>query len=307
MGLCHAVMSGIAPQCPIVDLSHLVRPLEVTSAAILLADAMPYVHESSVVLAVVDPNVGKDREVAIETESGRHLVGPDNGLLSLAWDAAGGIRSAVELTSTDVVRRPHAESFRAPDTLCPAAASLASGMPIEQLGTPLDPTTLAVVVMAEPEIEAGKITCEVIDFNRFGNVHLNVRSTDLDAAGLDAEPMLSIEAVSGSAAAKRGNTYADFAAGEYGVRHSGVKDRGFMDSIYFDDPLGLLIELASYRFEPPAGHTHADVLLEAHRLRIERDDYNIAAEHLADAIERLVARSQDSLSDDRSPRDPYRS
>ena len=80
-----------------------------------------------------------------------------------------------------------------------------------------------------------------------------------------------------------------------------------MDSIYFDDPLGLLIELASYRFEPPAGHTHADVLLEAHRLRIERDDYNIAEVHLADAIERLVTRSQDSLSDDRSPMDPYRS
>ena len=49
-----------------------------------------------------------------------------------------------------------------------------------------------------------------------------------------------------------------------------------MDSIYFEDPLGLLIELASYRFEPPAGFTHADVLLEAHRLRVERGDYNIA-------------------------------
>src|SRR6478672_6812365 len=94
---------------------------------------------------------------------------------------------------------------------------------------------------------------------------------------------------------------------ERGIRHSGVKDRGFMDSVYFEDPLGLLIELASYRFEPPAGSTHADVLLEAHRLRIERDDYNIAEAHLADAIERLVSRSQDSLSDDRSPRDPYRS
>ena len=79
VGLCHAVMSGIAPQCPIVDLSHLVRPLEVTSGAILLADAMPYIHESSVVLAVVDPNVGKDREVAIETESGRHFVGRTTG------------------------------------------------------------------------------------------------------------------------------------------------------------------------------------------------------------------------------------
>src|SRR5204862_5521422 len=89
-----------------------------------------------------------------------------------------------------------------------------------------------------------------------------------------------------------------------GIRHSGVKDRGFMDSIYFADPLGLLIELASYRFEPPAGHTHADVLLEAHKLRLARGDYNIAPVHLADAIEALVTRSQASLSDDRAPQDP---
>jgi catechol-2,3-dioxygenase len=89
------------------------------------------------------------------------------------------------------------------------------------------------------------------------------------------------------------------------IRHSGVKDRGFMDSIYFEDPLGLLIELASYRFEPPFGYTHADVLLEAHRIRVEREDYNIAEEHLADAIEALVGRSRGSLSDDRDPKDPY--
>jgi catechol 2,3-dioxygenase-like lactoylglutathione lyase family enzyme len=92
---------------------------------------------------------------------------------------------------------------------------------------------------------------------------------------------------------------------ERGIRHSGVKDRGFMDSIYFEDPLGLLIELSSYRFEPPYGHTHADVLLEAHKLRVERGDYNIAEEHLADALEAIVARSRASLSGDRSPRNPY--
>jgi catechol 2,3-dioxygenase-like lactoylglutathione lyase family enzyme len=92
---------------------------------------------------------------------------------------------------------------------------------------------------------------------------------------------------------------------ERSVRHSGVKDRGFMDSIYFEDPLGLLIELSSYRFEPPEGFTHAEVLLEAHKLRVEREDYNIAQEHLADAIEALVTRSRASLSEDRSPRNPY--
>ena len=93
---------------------------------------------------------------------------------------------------------------------------------------------------------------------------------------------------------------------ERGIRHSGPKDRGFMDSIYFEDPLGLLIELASYRFEPPVGFTHAEVLLEAHKLRVERGDYNIAREHLADAIEALVTRSRESLSDDRAPKQPYR-
>jgi catechol 2,3-dioxygenase-like lactoylglutathione lyase family enzyme len=90
------------------------------------------------------------------------------------------------------------------------------------------------------------------------------------------------------------------------IRHSGVKDRGFMDSIYFEDPLGLLIELASYRFEAPFGSTHADVLLEAHRIRVERGDYSIGQGHVADAIETLSKRSRASLSDDRSPRDPYR-
>jgi catechol 2,3-dioxygenase-like lactoylglutathione lyase family enzyme len=92
---------------------------------------------------------------------------------------------------------------------------------------------------------------------------------------------------------------------ERGIEHSGVKDRGFMDSIYFEDPLGLLIELASYRFEPPHGHTHAEVLLEAHRIRVDRGDGNIDQVHLADAIETLVSRSRASLSDNQSPKDPY--
>jgi catechol 2,3-dioxygenase-like lactoylglutathione lyase family enzyme len=92
---------------------------------------------------------------------------------------------------------------------------------------------------------------------------------------------------------------------ERGIHHSGVKDRGFMDSIYFEDPLGLLVELSSYRFEPPAGFNHGEVLLEAHRLRIERGDHHIDQEHLADAIEALVTRSRQSLSEDRAPKDPY--
>ena len=92
---------------------------------------------------------------------------------------------------------------------------------------------------------------------------------------------------------------------ERGIKNTGPKDRGFMDSIYFNDPLGLTIELASYRFEPPQGFTHADVLMEAHKIRVARGDYAIAEIHLADAIEQLIEGSRASLSEDRSPKKAY--
>jgi catechol-2,3-dioxygenase len=92
---------------------------------------------------------------------------------------------------------------------------------------------------------------------------------------------------------------------ERGISHTGEVDRGFMDSIYFRDPLGQLIECACYKFEPPAGATHVQVLMEAHRIRTAKGDYNITDDHLADAIEALVMRHQQTLSPDRSPKDPY--
>ncbi len=90
-----------------------------------------------------------------------------------------------------------------------------------------------------------------------------------------------------------------------GIENTGIRDRGFMNSIYFQDPLGLMIELACYKFEPPFGSSHADVLIEAHKLRVARGDYNIQDEHLTDAIEMLVERGQQSLSDDRSAKNPF--
>jgi catechol 2,3-dioxygenase-like lactoylglutathione lyase family enzyme len=91
-----------------------------------------------------------------------------------------------------------------------------------------------------------------------------------------------------------------------GVKHTGVRDRMIFDAIYFQDPLGLFIELSCYKFEPPAGFTHVDVLYEAHLLRVVRGDRAISEVHLADAIELLVLRSRRSLSADRSPKNPYR-
>jgi S-adenosylmethionine hydrolase len=217
VGICHSVLATISPRSHVVDLTHLIRPLEVQSGALLLADSMPYIAEEAVVLGVVDPNVGKDREIAVATASGRYLVGPDNGLLSLAWEAAGGVDSAVEITSDDVIRPPRAESFRAPDTLCPAAAHLAAGMEFERLGPAVEAGSLTALSLAQPEVSDGEIRAEVLDFNRFGNIQLNVREADLGQAGLADVKCLTIRAVSASAEARRGNTYADFQPGEYGV------------------------------------------------------------------------------------------
>ena len=76
---------------------------------------------------------------------------------------------------------------------------------------------------------------------------------------------------------------------ELGIQNTGPIDRGFMDSIYFRDPNGQLLEMACFKFIPPEGHTLADVLSAAHRLRVQSGDYAIADKHLADAIAELTA------------------
>ena len=82
-----------------------------------------------------------------------------------------------------------------------------------------------------------------------------------------------------------------------GCPNNGKVEPSFMDSLYFRDPLGQLMELACCRFDPPHGFTHADVSHEAHKIRVEADDYNITDRHIADALKVLVAKSTGTLSD----------
>jgi S-adenosyl-L-methionine hydrolase (adenosine-forming) len=217
VGMCHAVMSRIAPESPIVDLSHLIRPLNVTAGALLLADSLRYVAENAVIVSIVDPSVGKDRDIALETESGRRLVGPDNGLLSLAWEELGGVREAVEITSDEVLLKPVSPSLHARDVLCPAAAHLAIGADLDFLGSAVEPFSLARLSVPDPEVQPGRIRCEVVDLNRFGNIQLNVRESHFHQAGLDHEADLGVESPAQSVHARYGRTYSDFEAGEYGV------------------------------------------------------------------------------------------
>ena len=229
VGVCHAVIDKFAPGCPVVDLSHGVPPLDVRAGALLLADSLPFIRHDAIVLAVVDPSVGRDRDIAVEDDEGRLYVGPDNGLLSPAWRHEGGVRSAVSITSSSILLEPVSPSFHARDVLAPAAAHLAQGVPLADLGPAIEPETLAEVRFADPLVEPGKITCEVQDLNRFGNIQLNVRSSQMVAAGLDrAERILVETPAGGTAVASPVVTYADLSSGEWGLM---VDPRGWLSVI----------------------------------------------------------------------------
>jgi hypothetical protein len=228
VGICHAVIDKIAPESHVIDLSHGVPPLDVRAGALLLADSLPLLRHDAVVLAVVDPSVGRDRDIAVRTGDGRLLVGPDNGLLSPAWQEAEGVADAVSITKSSILLEPVSPSFHARDVLAPAAAHLATGAALEDLGDPVEPQTLAEVRIPEPEVEHGKIACEVLDLNRFGNVQLNVRSSHLASAGLDQAERVSVEAHSGATVVKRVSTYADLAGGEWGMI---VDPRGWLSVV----------------------------------------------------------------------------
>lgn len=218
VGVCHSVIARIAPDARVVDLSHGVTPMDVTLGALLLADSVPYLPGDAVLLGVVDPGVGTDRKaIAVRATNGTLLVGPDNGLLSLAWDASGGVDAAFEITSPDVVLSPTSDVFHGRDVFAPAAGHLAAGTPIDELGPKLDPTSLVRVEIPDPEVDPGVIRCRVLDVDRFGNLQVNVRPRHLEEAGLASRPDIRVDSAESSALALLVHTYAEVEQGRYGV------------------------------------------------------------------------------------------
>jgi S-adenosyl-L-methionine hydrolase (adenosine-forming) len=218
VGICHGVMAMIAPDVRIIDLTHEVPPHDIVIGALLLADSLPYVPSDSILLAVVDPGVGTERkDLAVETTDGRLLVGPDNGLMSLAWQTLGGVRRAVEISSAEVVLSPVSKTFHGRDVFAPAAAHLANGIRLEALGPPLDVEALITLSSPGPTIEPGRLECRVLDVDRFGNVRLDAQEKHLAAAGLEAAVELDVKAPSRSIRVRRVGAYGELGRGEYGV------------------------------------------------------------------------------------------
>jgi S-adenosyl-L-methionine hydrolase (adenosine-forming) len=184
VGICHGIMARIAADARVIDLTHSVPRQDVLRGAVELARAVPYMPQGAVYVAVVDPGVGSDRRAVAAAAGASLLVGPDNGLLSLAWEALGGVDAAVEIESEDVVLAPVSRTFHGRDIFAPAAAHLAAGMPLEDVGSPVDVATLDRLEVPGPMVADGAVGARVTATDGFGNVQLNATEGDLDAAGV---------------------------------------------------------------------------------------------------------------------------
>ncbi len=188
VGICHGVIARVAPDARVIDLSHSIPRQDVMRGALTLARATPYLPDDAVHVAVVDPGVGSDRRsIVVRTRSGADLVGPDNGLLSLAWQALGGAVAAVRITSPLVTLETSARTFHGRDVFAPAAAWIATGFPVEELGPSVELASLHVLDLPRPMVTPGALGARVTGIDGFGNVQLNATPDDLRAAELDGD------------------------------------------------------------------------------------------------------------------------
>jgi S-adenosylmethionine hydrolase len=184
-GVCRAVIAGIAPEANVIDLTHGVAPQAVRQGALMLEGALPFAPVG-VHLAVVDPGVGTNRRaVAAQSADGRHLVGPDNGLLWPALERLGGAVTAVEISESPLRLEPVSATFHGRDLFAPVAAHLANGVALDEAGEQIDPAGLVQLERTTAAVEPGRITARVTYADRFGNLGLDLAPGDAPAAGLE--------------------------------------------------------------------------------------------------------------------------
>jgi S-adenosyl-L-methionine hydrolase (adenosine-forming) len=214
VGVCHGVIRSIHPQAQIVDITHGIERYGVRHGAIVLRNTLPFMPKG-VHMAVVDPQVGTERRgVALRCEDGRLLVGPDNGLLSLAWERFGGIDLAVDITRSPHRLEPVSATFHGRDVFSPVAARLAAGAELAEAGDPLDEATLAKVELPEPRTENGVLTAHALTIDRFGNAGLNVSHEQLAGTGITLGQTVELEVGRERFLATYAQTFADVSPGE---------------------------------------------------------------------------------------------
>jgi S-adenosylmethionine hydrolase len=209
VGVCHAVIAGICPSARVIDLTHGIPRQDTRAGALALLAAVPYLPVG-VHLAIVDPEVGgRRRAVALASGNGRTFVGPDNGLLWLAAEAAGGVTHAVEISHSPFRLEPVAATFLGRDLFAPVAARLAAGATLGEAGPPLEPAGLVRLELPRAEVRRGEVRAHVLRLDGYGNAQLDATHEQLAAVGLQLGRRVSLTTASGEHEAVYVRTFAE--------------------------------------------------------------------------------------------------
>lgn len=213
VGVCKGVLSQRAPHLRIIDICHLVAAQDVRQGATVFASAMPYLPPA-VHLALVDPiQTQPARGVVVISRGGSVLVGPDNGVLSLAWEVAGGTGTAYEIANEDLWMPRYTRTFRGRDVFAPVAAHVAAGGPYDAIGPEVAPESLSRIVVRPAVVDDDHVHGEVLNVDHFGNLSLNVDRADLEAAGMTLGDTVELRCAGRSLSVPFTLTHGDVARG----------------------------------------------------------------------------------------------
>ena len=215
VGTCKGVILSIAPGVSVVDLTHEVPGFGVEAGAEILQHGTRYMPADAVYLAVVDPGVGTERRaLALRTESGALMVGPDNGLLSPAAASLGGVSEVVVLTNERYQVHPVSNTFHGRDVFAPAAAHLAAGVALSEFGEAADPSSLASCNLPDAEergTREGWLAARIIAIDRYGNARLSIMEEE---SGLGYGAELKVDAGDGAMSVRYVETFGSAKPGE---------------------------------------------------------------------------------------------
>jgi S-adenosyl-L-methionine hydrolase (adenosine-forming) len=215
-GVCRIVIERRCPGARVIDVTHDIPPGDVRRGALALHEAVSY-SPPAVHLAVVDPGVGTPRRAVAVAAGGHFLVGPDNGLLALAVEAAGRPVKAFEVSRSPVRLEPVSRTFHGRDLFSPVAAALASGVLPADLGDPVDPDSLEGIGLPAAVVEPDRITAHVLYADRFGNLVLDAGAPEIAGSFLQgAGPGSGVRVETGQGTtsdARFGVTFGDAAEG----------------------------------------------------------------------------------------------
>jgi S-adenosylmethionine hydrolase len=214
VGVCHGVIKRICPNCDLIDVAHEIPRHDVRRGALVLRSALPYMP-AGVHVAVVDPEVGSERRaIVVRCDDRRLLVGPDNGLLSLAWERFGGAAEAVDISRSPHRLEPVAATFHGRDLFAPVAAHLAAGAELAAAGERVATEELVSLELPRAEISPGAVTAHALVIDGFGNVGLNVDHEQLAGSGLVLGGAVSVAAQGARLEGKFVRSFAEVPPGE---------------------------------------------------------------------------------------------